>query len=337
MSHAAASGASTAVAEAPLSDGALRERPVVVTGAAGFVGTHVCRALAASGWKVRALVRDPARAAMRLGHLPLTLRGGDLRDASFVRDSLAGAGSVIHLAAIAIERHGQRYEEINTRVTQDLLAAAREAGAERFLHMSQNGSDSSSPYQFLRSKGAAQDAVTASGLRWTVFRPSVIFGPEDAFANALARVVRLTPAVLPLPGGGSARFQPVHADDVATAVRKALGDDSTIGQVYPLGGPEALSLRDMARRILRAMHASRLIVGVPVAAVRPVAAVGATLLPSPPVTPGLLDLLALDNTISDNAITATFGIEPVRFDERSLGYLRRVTLGEALRSMLGRA
>ena len=124
-----------------------------------------------------------------------------------------------------------------------VVRAAEAAGVERFVHMSQNGSDSRSPYRFLRSKGVAQDIVTGSKLRWTVLRPSVIVGREDAFVNVLARLVRLTPLVFPLPGGGTARFQPVFVSDVARVARLALEKETAIGAMYALGGPVPLTLR----------------------------------------------------------------------------------------------
>lgn len=328
----------TAVAEQPQPEAIHTERkkPVVVTGAAGFVGTHLCSELLQAGWKVRALVRNPVKAAARLGHLHIDLKVGDIRDAEYVRGALEGAGAVVHLAAIAVERPGASYESSNTAATQVVVDAVRAAQVDRLIHMSQNGADSRSPHRFLRSKGVAQDLVTASPLRWTVICPSVIVGPEDAFVNVLARLVRLTPLVLPLPGGGAARFQPVFVDDVAKVVRRALDDDGTIGMSYPIGGAIPLTLRQMAERILLAMQARRRIIGVPLGLTRPLVALAERLLPNPPVTTELLNLLAVDNTVPHNAITSAFGITPTPFAPEELLYLRRVTVREALRSMLGR-
>src|SRR5262249_33466718 len=162
---------------------------------AGLVGTHSCRALAADGWTVRALVRDRARAELRLAGTGAELVLGDLRDPGAVAGALRGCHAVLHLAAIAIERGGATYERVNADATLALLEAARAAGVARFVHMSQNGASSESPHRFLRSKGVAEDAVRAGGLAWTVLRPSVIFGPEDEFVNALARFARLSPLV----------------------------------------------------------------------------------------------------------------------------------------------
>ncbi|MGI9089965.1 MAG: complex I NDUFA9 subunit family protein [Gemmatimonadaceae bacterium] len=323
----------TAVAEAPLALASDSRRVVAVTGASGFIGTHLCRALIQMGWSIRALVHNPVKAATRLAHLPVDIRAGDIRDADFVRSALDGATAVVHLAAVAIERGDLTYEGINAAATRTVLDAATLAGVKRFVHMSQNGSDSRSPFRFLRSKGEAQDMVVASALRWTVLRPSVIFGPEDEFANVIARLVRLTPVVLPLPDDGRAIFQPIFVDDVARVIVKALQDDSTIAQIYPLGGPVPLTLYQMAERILIAMRADRKIVGVPITLVKPAVAALERVLPNPPVTTGLLDLLSVDNAVPDNTIASVFGVQPTPFAPEELLYLRRITVRSAIDSL----
>jgi uncharacterized protein YbjT (DUF2867 family) len=326
-------GPATAVAEQPLPLSANKKMPVLVTGAAGLVGIHTCRELTKNGWQVRALVRDAARAAMALGQLPVEFRVGDARDASTLRSSLSGCGAVVHLAAIAIEKKGESYRESNTAATERLISASRAENVQRIIFMSQNGADSRSPFPFLRSKGVAQDSIKTSGLRWTILRPSVIFGPEDQFVNVLGRLIRLTPKIFPLPNGGAARFQPIAADDVARVVRITLEKKETLGQVYELGGAVPLTLREMTERILAAMGTTRILISVPVKVLRPVVALAQRVLPNPPVTSGLLDLLALDNTVSRNALTETFKIVPVPFAADELQYLRRITAKNAFRSL----
>ena len=330
-------GPATAVAEQPLPLSANKKMPVLVTGAAGLVGIHTCRELTKNGWQVRALIRDPARAAMALGQLPVEFRVGDARDATTLRNCLSGCGAVVHLAAIAIERKGESYRESNTAATERLISAARAEGVARIIFMSQNGADSRSPHPFLRSKGVAQDTIKTSGLRWTILRPSVIFGPEDHFVNVLGRLIRLTPKIFPLPNGGTARFQPISADDVARVVRLSLEKKETLGQVYELGGAVPLTLREMTERILTAMGTTRTLVSVPVKMLRPMVALAQRVLPNPPVTSGLLDLLALDNTVAHNALTETFKIVPIPFAADELQYLRRITAKNALRSLFERS
>ena len=334
---ASASGRGS-VAEQPLAlqSGAGRDRRVVVTGAAGFVGSHTCRALAADGWKVRALVRNAAKAAERLAHLPVEIRLGDILDAAYLRSSMDGAFAVVHLAAVAIERDGDTYQSVNVEATRAVIDAANLAKVRRIIHMSQNGSDSASPYRFLRSKGMAQDLVTSSDLEWTILRPSVIFGREDEFANVLARLVRLTPLVLPLPAHGRARFQPIAVDDVATVIALSLATDSTQRQLLPLGGSAQLTLRQIAERVLVAMKARRMILGLPTGMIRPLVSALWHLVPRPPVTADLLELLALDNTVRDNALTEVFGVSPIPFAPEELLYLRNVSASDALRALFKR-
>ncbi len=297
------------------------------------MGVATCRELVRRGWKVRALVRDGAKGASRLGEQKLELRVGDIRDERALASAMQGASAVVHLAAIAIERGRDSYESTNTAATLAILRCARDAGATRFVYMSQNGASSRSPYPFLRSKGKAEDAVRASGLRWTALKPSVIFGPQDAFINVLARMIRLSPVIFPLPGGGRARFQPIAVRDVASAIAIALDRDDTIGSAYPLGGVIELSLREMTERILVAMDARRVLVPVPIAVLRPVVALMQRVLPKPPVTTSLLDLLSIDNTVPYNELQRTFGITPVPFAPEELSYVRRVTLRNAIESM----
>ena len=322
-----------AVAEQPQPDWINRDKPVVVTGAAGLVGKRTCTVLTQQGWPVRALVRNAARGAERLGHLKLEIRSGDVRDPDSVRAAFKGAGAVVHLAAIAIEKKGESYEDTNTHATRVVIDAARAESVDRIIFMSQNGADSRSPDPFLRSKGIAQDYVTDSSLKWTVLKPSVIFGPEDEFVNVLARLVRLSPILYPLPGGGKARFQPVSVSDVASAIAKCLDDDSTIRRVLSLGGPMPLSLREMTERILVAMHSSRVLVGVPVGALRPLIALAQAILPHPPVTTGLLDLLEIDNVIPSNDLPS-LGINPIPFAPEELLYLRNISFSDAVGSLL---
>lgn len=323
----------TALAEQPEPLPEIKDRPIVVTGAAGLVGTHLCQQLVESGWKVRALVRDAEKAAMRIGHLRLEVRIGDIRDADSMKSSLTDAGALVHLAAIAVEKRGDSYHATNTDATEVILSAARAAGVERIVYMSQNGASPTSPYRFLRSKGVAEEMVTSSNLKWTVIKPSVIFGPEDEFVNVLARLVRLSPLVFPLPGGGDAQFQPIAVDDVARAVRKSLHDPSTVRGTFTIGGSTPLTLRQMTERILVAMNTGRKLVGVPVHVLRPLVGIAERILPSPPVTTGLLELLGMDNVVPDNDLTTYLGIEPIPFAPEELLYLREITAASALKSL----
>jgi len=203
--------------------------------------------------------------------------------------------------------------------------------------MCQAGAYAQVPARFLRSKGIAQEYVAASGLPWTAFRPSVIFGPEDEFANVQARLVKLTPLIFPIVGDGKARFQPVYVGDVAEAFVRALDDESTVGNEYELGGPEVLTYVEIVRRVLKALHTRRGLVKVPVPVLRVAVMVLQRVLPNPPVTTSLLDLLAVPNVVRDNALVSKFGITPEAFVPSNLEYMRGFQNRTTLAKFFGRA
>ncbi|MEP0762796.1 MAG: NAD(P)H-binding protein [Chloroflexota bacterium] len=312
---------------------------ILITGAAGYVGNNLVRLLVAQGQPVRALVHSPDKAAVRLADVreQIEIVAGDVTRPETLRPALEGASAVVHLVAVAIERQRGDYERINTQGTVNVVDAAKAAGVRRFINMSQNGADSRLPYRFLASKGRAQDYVAASGLDWTALRPSVIWGPQDEFANVQARLIKLTPLVFPIVGDGSTRFQPVWVGDVVAVVARCLDDASTIGGEYALGGPEVLTYAQIVRRVLEAMGARRLTINVPVPLLRPVVKLMEVALPNPPVTTSLLDLLKVDNAVADNALTRVFGITPRPFTPENLSYMREFTARESLKRLLRRA
>lgn len=311
---------------------------ILVTGASGYIGSNLVKRLVEAGQPVRALVHRPEKAAARLADVRdrIEIARGDVTRPDTLAPALEGASAVVHLVAIAMEKGRATYDAVNLWGTVNMVDAARAAGVRRFVNMSQNGADSALPYPFLRSKGKAQDYVAASGLDWTALRPSVVWGPQDEFANVQARLIRLTPLIFPIVGDGQARFQPVYVGDLVEAVARTLDDGSTIGRELEIGGPEVLTYEEIVRRVLAALGARRWLVRVPVPVLRPAVALMARL-PNPPVTPSLLDLLKIDNVVTHNALVEQFGLTPRPFIPENLGYMRGFTARGALRRFLGRA
>jgi len=311
---------------------------IVVSGGSGYVGSHIVRRLAAQERPVRVMVRNRQRAEAegRLQGLPVEWTEADVTRPETLGAALDGATAIIHTAAIAIEKGGCSYEEINYQGTVNLVEAALAAGVRRFINVSQLGADSRLPYRFLASKGKAQEAVAASGLDWTAFRPSAIWGPEDEFANAFARLVALTPLIFPLVGGEDARFQLVWVEDVVTAIVKSLDDPATVGQEYELGGPEILTLAEIERRTLQAVGARRFMIPFPMPLLKVIVALLETILPNPPVTRSLLELLAVKNVTGDNAL-GQFVATPRPFrPEHTAEYMRQFRAGETIAQFFGR-
>ncbi len=311
---------------------------ILVTGGSGYVGSHLVRRLIESGKSIRVLVRDPQRASRegRLAGLSIEQVEGDVTEPASLDAAVAGASAVVHTVAIAIEKGRGSYEEINYQGTLNVLEAARTAGVRRFVNLSQLGADPEIPYRFLASKGAAQAAVAASELDWTAFRPSVIWGPEDEFANTFARLVPFSPIIYPIVGDEHATFQPVWVEDAVSAMVQSLEDRSTIGEEFELGGPEVLTLEQIERRTLQAVGARRIMVRFPMPLLRLVVKLMELSLPSPPVTSSLLELLAVSNVPSANALTR-FVSDPRPFAvEHIARYMRKLSPGATLRHFFDR-
>ena len=174
---------------------------------------------------------------------------------------------------------------------------------------------------YASSKAKAEALVQASGLDWTILKPSLQCGEGDGFFNIVAGLVRISPGIVPVPGDGSARFQPIHVDDVATVVARSLADPTTIGGVFELGGPRYWTYREITREVVTALGKRRAIVPMPVPLISLVAGTAERLRIPFPVATDQLRQLRLDNIGPLDLIATRFGFEP-RAMEGRLGYLR---------------
>lgn len=311
---------------------------ILVTGGSGFLGTHIVRRLVANGRQVRVMVRslEHAQKEGRLNGLDIDWVVADVTAPDSLPPAMEGIEQVIHTVAIAIETGSARYDEVNYQGTVHVVEAAKQAGIQRFLNISQLGAAPDLPYRFLASKGRAQEYVARSGLDWTAFRPSTLFGPGDEFANTFARLVPLTPVIFPIVGTQDSRFQPVWVQDVAAAVVQALDDKQTIGEELELGGPEILTLEQIERRTLAALGARRIMVPFPLPLLRVIVWLMETALPRPPVTSSLLELLQVSNVTGDNALPR-FVKDPRAFTPENIApYMKEFTVRETLQQFLGR-
>jgi uncharacterized protein YbjT (DUF2867 family) len=229
---------------------------VLVTGGTGFVGTHVVNRLLQRGHTVAILARNPGRARNRYNR-PVEAVEGNVLDPASLAKAFAGRDTIVHLVGIINEKGDQTFDRMHREAAENAVAAARAAGVSRYLHMSAMGSSEDSPSQYGRTKAAGERAVRASGLAWTIFRPSIIFGPGDGFVSLLAPIVRHNPGFIPVIGPGTTKFQPVSIFDVARVFADALENPATAGRTYELGGPEVLTLNDIYREIAAAVGKPR--------------------------------------------------------------------------------
>jgi len=223
----------------------MAEPAILVLGGTGFVGSHVVERLVARGHEVVVPTRRPDR-AQHLYVLPtVDVAAADVNVAADLTRLVQRAAAVVNLVGILNETDGQTFQRAHIDLARSLSAACKAAGVLRLVHMSALNADPAGPSRYLRSKGEAEAAVMGSGLDWTILRPSVIFGPEDAFLNLFAQLLRFAP-VMAL-ARADAKFQPIYVGDVAECIVRALGLPATVGRTYPLCGPTVYTLRDLVR------------------------------------------------------------------------------------------
>lgn len=272
---------------------------VVMLGGGGFVGSCLANRLSRQGFEVTVPTRRPeSRKAVAL--LPgVHLLAASVHDPLELEDLFAGADAVINLVGILHDSdsatpYGRRFAAAHVELPRKIVAAMKQAGVRRLLHMSALKAADEAPSAYLRSKAAGEAVVlgAAGELDVTVFRPSVIFGPEDSFLNTFAALLRVFP-VLPI-AGGKARFQPVYVGDVADAYVAALDDRQTCGKVYELCGPKVYTLRQLVEYAGQLTGHPRLVVDLPCSLAR-LQATLLGLLPNPPMSPDNLRSLQVDS------------------------------------------
>jgi len=304
---------------------------VAIVGGTGFVGSHVVDALVEAEHTPRLLVRPGHESRVRHPE-HVELASGDVADGDALASLLQGADAVIYLIGILRELplRGITFEALQQEGAMRVIDAARAVGVGRFLLMSANGvRTDGTPYQ--RTKALAEEYLAESGLDWTVFRPSVIFGPPRGrmeFATQLCRDLIGAPLPGPLffPGmrldkAGTFELSPVHVQDVATAFRAALESPETIGRILHLGGPEALTWRAILDRLAHAVHRRKLLLPVPALGVQAAAAL-LDRFEQFPITRDQIRMLLEGNTCPPDDLLS-LGITPRPFDDAHLDYLNQ--------------
>lgn len=302
----------------------MNRRLVTIFGGSGFVGRHLVRRLAREGWAVRVAVRDPVAAAF------LKPAGGigqvvpvacDVGDAGSVATVLAGATAAVNLVGI-LNGRDRDFQRIHVDGARNIAAAARDAGVGRLIHLSAIGADAASPSGYARTKAEGEAAVAQAFPGAAILRPSVIFGPEDRFFNLFAAIARVLP-VVPVPGDGRMRMQPVFVGDVAGAIATALEDPAARGRTYELGGPRVYSLREMMALMLKVTRRRRLLLPWPLWLMS-LEAFFLERLPGRVLTRDQVRLLARDSLVAADAATlADLGIAPTPAEAVLPTYLDR--------------
>ena len=286
---------------------------VLVTGGTGALGSILVNRLADEGLAVRVFSRRATRVNLAPGIQPFD---GDIRDQSALLPALAGTDAVVHLAGILRESgRTQTFDGVFREGTVAVIEAARKAGVRRLIHVTGFGADPNSPDAFTRARGLAEKATEASGLEWTIIRPSVVFGIRGSMFDRMTRSVKQTApfAIVPLKNG---MFQPLWRDDVADCIVAPLRDDETAGRVYVLGGPDAWSYIDLVRQAIRQLRLRRIILPLPAPMLLTGASLPRLIGKEAMVTASELRQLTMDNRTDPDILRSAFHVNPTRLKER---------------------
>ena len=305
---------------------------ILVTGATGFVGRNVVKALRTRGKGVRCLVHTHSRENVVTDYR-VEVAHGDILDPTSLREAMKGVDAVVHLVAIIREKGRQTFDLINRGGTESVVQAAREAGVRHFVHMSAIGVREDPGYPYLFSKWQGEQAVINSGLTYTILRPSIQFGDGDEFINTLAGVVKAFP-VIPVVGSGKTRLQPVSVEEVGALVSLVVDNPRFNGRIIEIGGPDHLTYDEIVDIIVKTLGVRRLKAHLPLAQVRSIIRVMEALIPNPPATTSQLDMLAVDNVTTTDSMEKTFRMK-ARSLEGNIGYIRGMSIWDAWRVALG--
>ena len=291
---------------------------ILVTGATGCIGRAVVDRLTSSGQQVKCLFHwGNERPAPRR----VVITGGDVRSVDSLNEAMTEGGvcdTVIHLASLRRETKEDNYEEVNEVGTHNVIMACKTAKIQRLITVSCLGAETRSAYPLQRSIGKAEEIVRSSGMNYTILKSAVVYGPEDWLTNWLAGITSGLPFVLPVPHRGETKLQPLWVGDLAACIERCLTVRSTYRQIVPLGGPQSLTLNELAQLTLKVMEKKRRIVRVPSVFTRHIASFlsrfqGALNEPE-------IESLSYNRTTEIGGVHRVFGFAPAKMQTK-LNYL----------------
>ncbi|MBW1916803.1 MAG: complex I NDUFA9 subunit family protein [Deltaproteobacteria bacterium] len=293
---------------------------VLVTGGSGFVGNQVVAELLARGHRVRCLLRRGSEKKLKALN-QVEVAPGDVTHPDTLPPAVKDCDAVIHLVGIIREFPGRgvTFEKLHQDATQHVVEAAQAAGVQRYLHMSALGARPAPADPYHVTNYRADEYVQGSGLTYTIFRPSVIYGPEDQSINLFVRQIK-THRIVPIIGDGRYQMQPVPVWTMAQAFALALEKPATENRIYDVGGPEPLTFNEVINTLGQVLHRWVFKVHLPVGMMHWLAGYLGRFAWFP-LTPGQIRMLLEGSTCDPTAFYQDFGLEPISFKEGLDRYL----------------
>jgi len=295
---------------------------ILVTGATGFIGRTLVRQLSSIGYPTRALIRPSPRTPRLPKGVPVEVAVVSLADRRGLRAALRGVETIFHLASA--ENQGSRGDLLTADIqgTENLVEAAADAGVDRIVFLSHIGAARASAYPAFKAKGIAEEHIRNGKVPYTILRTSLVYGPEDHFTNNLARLIRSSLGVFPIPAGGRTVVQPVWVEDLVTCMLWSLENNDTINQVYELGGSEFFTLQQILETIMDVTDRNRFLLPLSPITLRAITVFLEGIVPNFPISSFWLDYFAVNRTCAIDSMPRYFGLMPARFTYR-LDYLIR--------------
>ncbi|APV44596.1 NADH dehydrogenase [Dehalogenimonas formicexedens] len=292
---------------------------ILITGASGFVASHLIPKLRATGQPLRCLVTNEAEGA-RIKAPGAELAIGNVTDPGSLAAACRGVDTVIHLVAVIREPKNATFEDINVTGTSNMVEAAKSSGVRRFIHMGALGATPDPAYRYLNSKWLGMEIVKNSGLDFSILQPSVMFGEGAGFIASLVRSIHIAPFIVPIAGDGKSELQPIWVGDVTSCVMKLVSGEKS-GRSIEIGGPEILTYEETIDAILAALDEKKAKIHVPRWLMRPGVAVMDALLKNPPITMVEFKSMEIPNITGVDSVEKEFGFKPLALKE-GLGYLK---------------
>jgi NADH dehydrogenase len=294
---------------------------IFIAGGSGFVGGHLIDALLKGAYKLRCLARSE-KVEKVFKKKGIEVVSGDITIPETLEGALKGIDLVIHLVGIIEEKGSATFQGVHVEGTKNLVKEAKRSGVKHFFYQSALGADKDSWSGYLRTKAEAEDIVRQSDIPYTIFRPSLIIGQWDGFTKKLVNLIKTSP-VIPIPGDGKSKFQPVYINDWVKCMIKTIASPESFRGIFEIGGPDHLTYNEIIGTLAEALKVKKPIIHMPMGLMKFSTLIAEKTIPILPVTHDQLRLLETDNICEIDTVQRSFGFKPMRFADALREFVNR--------------